>query len=464
MGRVFLQSEKRPLASLEVRLNLGNTGYCVDVDARWICKLTGKLSRIPLIIKTIPPTKIHRCDARECIAHYLNPNNQNIKVVMSYCSATQEEIESFFESLSKEFASEVDITKSPGKEVYAQLKSYASEISDTERAEIRALLNKPPCNSIFQIDDRLSDFLQTPEEIKKSEELSLKLSKIITPLFEYKLPPNEKIKVYDANLNPTQMNEKELGDRFNFTFRHGLFYDHREEAYFSNSKAANTNTANTKIAAEFEQFLKTPKNYFDLMFVNNAVGYGAIANQDIPANTIIGMYSAKVMQNFHIHRNRKLEYDMSDKNFGLCSSAEVGDLTRFMNHFPKSATDNRVLCANVDLMTGVTADGFQVTYFKTNKPIKKGEMLGFDYGTNYWVTVDPLLFLRGSKPESLSLAKLTNGKIEELNETLTLPMAVNITPSWNKEQNQTTAKGVTSNSCNTASSINPPNSQFQHHK
>jgi hypothetical protein len=42
-----------------------------------------------------------------------------------------------------------------------------------------------------------------------------------------------------------------------------------------------------------QDFIKEPTTLFDVCYINPLVGYGLIAKQDIPADTVIGIYTLR---------------------------------------------------------------------------------------------------------------------------------------------------------------------------
>lgn len=117
-----------------------------------------------------------------------------------------------------------------------------------------------------------------------------------------------------------------------------------------------------------------------IKWINQDLGYGAFASEDISRGKFVGEYAGVVRQLHRGHPDHNpycFHYPTkfwSLKYFTVDSMRE-GNLTRFINHSnhpnlqPLCLVDRRLL--------------HQV--FIANRTIKKGEQLTFDYGEDYWI-------------------------------------------------------------------------------
>lgn len=138
-----------------------------------------------------------------------------------------------------------------------------------------------------------------------------------------------------------------------------------------------------------------------ICWINEKVGYGVIANQDIPAEGYIGEYTGVVRKKpwflshlFLQQLNRQNDYGFdytileSEKRTFLIDAEEKGNYTRFINH---SDTPNLE-------PVSVLHQGVMHIILYAKVPIKKGTQLCYDYGPDYWA--------KRAKPEKLELTPL----------------------------------------------------------
>ncbi|MBS0615356.1 MAG: SET domain-containing protein-lysine N-methyltransferase [Verrucomicrobia bacterium] len=118
-------------------------------------------------------------------------------------------------------------------------------------------------------------------------------------------------------------------------------------------------------------------------WINDQVGYGLFAEEDIPEGAYVGEYTGIVHRNdrryFEPLNNYYFEYPVPDEiGRSFVINALQGNLTRFINH--SSAPNLRPV--------HVFYGGYYHLIFLAKKEIKKGEQLCFDYGPSYWYIRD----------------------------------------------------------------------------
>ncbi len=121
-----------------------------------------------------------------------------------------------------------------------------------------------------------------------------------------------------------------------------------------------------------------------VVWVNEQVGYGLLAEEDIAAGSYCGSYTGIVRKNerryFQPPNDYCYEYPVPDEiGRSYVIDATSGHLTRFINH---SATPNLK-------PVHVFHDGYYHLIFLALCDIKKGTQLSYHYGNNYWVIRDP---------------------------------------------------------------------------
>lgn len=125
-----------------------------------------------------------------------------------------------------------------------------------------------------------------------------------------------------------------------------------------------------------------------IRLVDEDVGYGLFAQEDLPEGSFVGEYAGIVREN-NDHTwisNYLYSYPLLDeigRNYVI--DAHSGSLTRFINHSYKP---------NLQATYGFV-DGFFHMILLTILPIKKGTQFTYNYGKNYW-------YIR-SQPKELEL-------------------------------------------------------------
>ena len=126
-------------------------------------------------------------------------------------------------------------------------------------------------------------------------------------------------------------------------------------------------------------------------WVNEQVGYGLFAEEEIAGGAYVGEYTGLVRENdrryFEPLNNYCYEYPVLDSlGRSFVIDATQGNLTRFINH--SFAPNLQPIYAFVD--------GFYHCIFRSLRPIRKGSQFSYDYGKSYW-------YLRNT-PEELTEA------------------------------------------------------------
>lgn len=121
------------------------------------------------------------------------------------------------------------------------------------------------------------------------------------------------------------------------------------------------------------------KDFFYIRWINNCLGYGVFAAQDIPALCYIGEY-AGMLRKRHFRKDRFNNYIFGYVVAGkgtsyIIDAKEQGNFTRFINHngIHPNLTSRWVI---KDQITHII--------FFANKLILKGQQLTYDYGDCYW--------------------------------------------------------------------------------
>lgn len=111
----------------------------------------------------------------------------------------------------------------------------------------------------------------------------------------------------------------------------------------------------------------------------------------------------------------KFSLEVSNENIGTICGERSRGFGAYLQHIPCDLSCyqnvNHIAIENVGIVsTFYYKHLYPFVYFKTLRPIKAGEMLGWDYGNDYWLESHrtPSLFTRDGKiasPESYSIVK-----------------------------------------------------------
>ena len=116
-----------------------------------------------------------------------------------------------------------------------------------------------------------------------------------------------------------------------------------------------------------------------IQWINEQIGFGVVASQDLPSAYFIGNYAGRVKRRKTFSNNTNA-YCFSYPSAPYAwikytiDAQDHGNEIRFLNH---SETPN---CEAI----GVCVDGLLHIIVRTTRPIYKGEELCYDYGEQYW--------------------------------------------------------------------------------
>jgi hypothetical protein len=245
----------------------------------------------------------------------------------------------------------------------------------------------------------------------------------IETFFEYEFHDKEYVFVQKQGQLRQPMAADEYNREFNVSLQHGVFYEskHADRAEIVKQVMLKKTHQYKKNNQQLSTYLKNPKNYFSVCHLDNTCGYGLVANEYIPASTVVGTYSGMLVMREENEDSAPLAeraYDMGygqlspviykDKKYYITLRAQnVSDITRFAIHLPTPAEVStlalqlepsidagNILTANIEFPVAVI-DGAPIHYYVTTKPIHKGEVAGISYGANYWNNRDkPHLLIR----------------------------------------------------------------------
>ena len=174
-------------------------------------------------------------------------------------------------------------------------------------------------------------------------------------------------------------------DIFHVGYRNHLQFSSRDILQWAKLKSSQRlenskiSKMNKWICALFrEEFEKGVRPPLHIRWVDPFLGYGVFASEQIPALTYVGEYAGVVRK-----RSRRKDR-ANDYVFGyvvgpkesrfVIDAREFGNHTRYINHSDEPNLNSR----------WVIIDGLCHIVFFTNRLIKKGEQLSYDYGPYYW--------------------------------------------------------------------------------
>lgn len=236
----------------------------------------------------------------------------------------------------------------------------------------------------------------------------------VRPLLEYKFQEQEQIVVRHKDQAPQTISAENYNQLFGVSLSHGVFYDRRyeDEIRALLAKCSALTYLYQDQNHQLKKFLDKPKSYFSICYLNEICGYALVANEDIPAATVVGTYSGLLAIEHPVLKGLlPLSERAYDMGLGDLSPIELdgvsyrltlrakkySDLTRFAIHLPTrkeleeleqagllgSIKSKDVLTENITYPLAVY-QGVPVRYYQTTKAIRKGELVGISYGNGYW--------------------------------------------------------------------------------
>ena len=119
-----------------------------------------------------------------------------------------------------------------------------------------------------------------------------------------------------------------------------------------------------------------------IKFINKKIGYGVFATNDMPVNTVIGVYSGRISSPEKTNQDYAFPFagiiESEDEDildpFHYVDASIYGNATRFINH-----SDDH----NCNTITMFDKNQIPQIVFVTRDPIKKGEQITINYGDCY---------------------------------------------------------------------------------
>jgi len=115
-----------------------------------------------------------------------------------------------------------------------------------------------------------------------------------------------------------------------------------------------------------------------VQWIDEIIGYGVFATEDLPAKLFIGEYLGLVCERTIFFKSNlycmAFLRDVSSFRRFVINGEKHGNFTRFINHSSRP---------NLQQQTVYCQDMAHIIFI-TNRSIKAGEQLTFDYGERYW--------------------------------------------------------------------------------
>lgn len=179
---------------------------------------------------------------------------------------------------------------------------------------------------------------------------------------------------------------RELEEQLNFKYLIKNSFETREDESTVRTKGMqkfNNGEVTTEAIDLGKRFIHKIQNghlpIVSIRFINDEVGYGLFAEEEILENSFIGEYTGIVRENNRRYleplNNYCYEYPIPDSiGRSYVIDATHGNLTRFINH--SFQPNLRPAYAFLD--------GFYHCIFIALRPIAKGTQLSYNYGQTYW--------------------------------------------------------------------------------
>ena len=170
--------------------------------------------------------------------------------------------------------------------------------------------------------------------------------------------------------------DKQLGDRFKFTFISRLWFLHEMELRRFVSNPVGESAMEQRLDESACRAVLTEGRFHkdtSIRFVNNVVNYGLYADKPILKGVMIGEYVGMVHATSIEPNQYSLFYLTQDGNHQI-DAREYGNSTRFINH----ASDPN--CEYVHVLI----DGLNHALCVTKRDIHANEQITVSYGSSYW--------------------------------------------------------------------------------
>lgn len=117
----------------------------------------------------------------------------------------------------------------------------------------------------------------------------------------------------------------------------------------------------------------------DICFINERVGYGVFAKENIPPHTILITYGGILRPDKLINPSNDSTFMFSDFPSFSIDAAHAGNWARFMNHSPEGSKHTNVIA-----WEHYSQWGPRIMFTAGKQGIKKGDQLLYSYGEDYW--------------------------------------------------------------------------------
>lgn len=184
----------------------------------------------------------------------------------------------------------------------------------------------------------------------------------------------------------SQCSIEELEKRLNFQYLPANIFETdqgRSTVYEKGIQKLNQGKVTAEAIENGKRFVAKIRTHYlphvSIHLINEEVGYGLFAEEEIAEGSFVGEYTGTVRENDRRHfeplNNYCYEYPIPDDiGRSYVIDATHGNLTRLINH---SSNPNLKPCY-------AFIDGFYHCIFIAIKPIAKGSQLFYDYGKSYW--------------------------------------------------------------------------------
>jgi hypothetical protein len=218
------------------------------------------------------------------------------------------------------------------------------------------------------------------------------------------------------------LTHEEFKAKFNCEYSESLLGDRENLALYLENEVI-ISSLDVDSSSKIAERLNNPISSLVICKINDKVGYGVFASENIPAHTVIGTYAGEIKPcNYFIdsgdpygllwcHKTQDLELE-----YQLISAKNEGNVIRFMQNLPEQDSAE---FHDIQLRHGITKDQLATgnVYFKevlingipvmacfTWRNIIKGEQLGYSYGEKCCLSVklNPRYFDRSGNIIALS--------------------------------------------------------------
>ncbi len=129
-------------------------------------------------------------------------------------------------------------------------------------------------------------------------------------------------------------------------------------------------------------------DYIEVAYINEHVNCGVFASKEIPQGEFIGIYTGELKYgDYDDQEESAYLFELLDEVV-YAEAKSYGNFTRFINHSPEDHANVHSMIYLYDLLKFQRVFTIPIIIFYAKTAISRGDQLLYDYGKDYWTTLD----------------------------------------------------------------------------